>query len=429
MKYQNIIDSCWSYRVLVFMALFFVLIPWYRSGRLMSVPGPGSELFNQSGSDRPIMYRDTLQSSNMSEMNYSGMTPLSYAVFKGDWERVSWELRGGANINAVETDEGNTPLHLSVMTAWVPHGVDILRLLLDNYAAANAKTYDGNTPIHIANSLMDVASKVQVIRELVLNGCDINARNGGLRRSQFDDGFTVMHLAAARHDTQAIDALMAEFASIIDNDVKDFGGHNAYVYARDELLSPDVADRIAGPYFRITKRGEFDRNGLSGLHIAAMRGDTVWAQQMVDAGEEINVRTKRAAGARDYGYMPLHLAVLYQQVPMVVWLLAHHAAVAPAWKGNTPVHVVVRGTEPGKRVAMLQKLLEKDPRYINVQNADGETLLHLIVRVDDQELLRFVLRQYGKIVDCGIKNKEGETPLSMASRMGRVHIMRMIGDR
>ena len=82
---------------------------------------------------------------------------------------------------------------------------------------------------------------------------------------------------------------------------------------------------------------------------------------------------------------------------------------------------------PQNRIRAVQLLLNKDPENsINKQNKRGDTLLHLAVRINDTNLISFLFKRFGKVLNPSVKNRLFQTPLSLARTLHRTQIIRLL---
>src|SRR5687768_6737859 len=112
---------------------------------------------------------------------------LGHASFFGHWKVVDFLITQGANVNYALPDTGETPLHSALCKAGRPYFLYVLKLLIENGAAVNAKTIPGKetggfmrdvrtkgeTPLHRAAAYGDEA----MIQFLLDNGADKQARD------------------------------------------------------------------------------------------------------------------------------------------------------------------------------------------------------------------------------------------------------------
>jgi ankyrin repeat protein len=96
------------------------------------------------------------------------MTPLHWAVLKGNKEVVELLLVNKADVNAKDNG-GDTPLYYAAKYG----RKEIMELLLANGSDVNAANKDGWTPLHIAAS----NGRKEIAELLLANKAEINAKN------------------------------------------------------------------------------------------------------------------------------------------------------------------------------------------------------------------------------------------------------------
>ena len=94
---------------------------------------------------------------------------LFQAVMDLDIHMVRTLISEGANLNAKEYDNSNTPLHLAVGM----QNAGILSELIANGANVNAQNIAGRTPLHHVAS----GNRTDLLLQLISNGADVNARD------------------------------------------------------------------------------------------------------------------------------------------------------------------------------------------------------------------------------------------------------------
>ncbi|OQR90590.1 hypothetical protein ACHHYP_05390, partial [Achlya hypogyna] len=104
----------------------------------------------------------------------------------------------------------------------------------------------------------------------------------------------------------------------------------------------------------------------------------------------------------------LHLAVVYFSVRVFKWLLPHFPNVNLTNNvGDSPWHVAMRENNWYALIALMEFGVD-----LNAQTADGDTVLHLLLRLhgDDENLLEFVESLLSEDVSPDICNHAGERP-------------------
>lgn len=141
-------------------------------------------------------------------------------------EKVEILVKAGANVNAVESSEGDTPLH-------TVHHEGAVEALIKAGANVNATNKKGQTPLH--------CSQVKPEHALVLirEGANVNARD--------NNGRTPLHNAALSgpsNSTSAVKTIVVLIEAGAKVGEKDNGGHSAMEYIRELEISVDERARI-----------------------------------------------------------------------------------------------------------------------------------------------------------------------------------------
>ncbi|BAY86527.1 serine/threonine protein kinase [Calothrix parasitica NIES-267] len=170
-----------------------------------------------------------------------------------------------------------------------------------------------------------------------------------------------------------------------------------------------------------------------------------WAKFLIDKGADVNRKI-------NYAQTPLHYAVINQRKDIVELLLSHQAGVNAEDKfGYTPLlllfeihrknsndlniqllndyRVDVRYINAkSKRLRLpLMKLLVEKGANINIQNYQGYAPLHLAVKQNDREIVKYLIRKKAK-VDIRTKNN-AETPLMLAAKeTAEIPIVKILTD-
>jgi ankyrin repeat protein len=182
---------------------------------------------------------------------YLPLTPLHFAIIKGDVATVKLLIEKGSDVNS-KTSGGITPLHLAAVSG----NADVARLLLERGADVNARDNVGRIPLHYA-------SNASVAKMLIEAGADINARD--------KEGVTPLHYAAHK---------CARAPRV-----------------REPLL--DVVKTLLEYGADVNAKTTF---GVTPLHVAAYYGEAEIVEMLIKRGADVNARTSIDRGA----FTPLH---------------------------------------------------------------------------------------------------------------------------
>jgi ankyrin repeat protein len=208
-----------------------------------------------------------------------GATPLHEAALHGSKDVTELLLASKAEVNAKD-NLGGTPLHWA---AFAGHK-DVAELLLANKASVNAKSNKGVTPLHLAalNGYNDLA---ELLRQ-----------HGGLDTSATDSMSTGAP-APTKPTTPMIDTAIR-------------GAAEAGDLQKVEAMLKDNPDLVLSK----------DKDGMTPLHFAAVKGYRNVAELLLSHGAEVNAKNKG-------GFTPLHVAAFEGHKDVVELLLAHKAEV------------------------------------------------------------------------------------------------------
>jgi ankyrin repeat protein len=156
-----------------------------------------------------------LQPIMMNVKNMYGRTQLHHCAINGLTTSVKRLLSiRNINVNVKDDLREYTPLHFA---AWNGH-VEIARLLLQNGAEVDAKSYGGYTPLHCAAE----QGNVDILHLLVENGANLEA--------QSNDGWRALHHAAWWGNLRFIQELISRYH--VDINARKNDGRTALSWAR-----------------------------------------------------------------------------------------------------------------------------------------------------------------------------------------------------
>jgi ankyrin repeat protein len=371
--------------------------------------------------------------------NDFGVTPLLLASGNGRSAMIALLLEAEADPNLAATS-GETPL----MTAARTGSVEAVDALLDRGADVNY-----TAPGHGQSALMWAISErhASVARRLVERGADVHARSTG--------GFTPLLFAARAGDLESARALIAAGADANDKTADATSALAVAVVRGHAALAIDLLERGADPnanapgYTALHWASGSWETELTGPNGIDAQGDEEWRslagvssgkveliRALLARGADPNARLAKApprvgytqlpiehrvAGVNPYaGATPFLLAAMAGDVE-VMRLLAEHGADPrlASNDGTTPLMVAAglgrylaesRVTEPLALAAV--KLALELGGEINAVNDSGNAALHGAAQTKADTIVRFLA---GNGADLNLKNKRGQTPLTIAN--------------
>ncbi|MDI6447531.1 ankyrin repeat domain-containing protein [Anaerobaca lacustris] len=384
-----------------------------------------------------------------------GETALHRAARQGHFEVAAMLAAHGADLEA-ERPDGYTPMHLALHR----REKEIAEMLIDRGANVRVRALDGETPLHDAARLGDrdlverlMAAELDVnaqsnrfvtpllaavegmaraesdehndvIESLVTAGADVNVQNlqgdtpllmaatrGRLTLAEFliahdadvnaanRDGHTPLIRAIRHSDPAILELLIANGADINART----GDHETVLILATTMGNKTLVERL------IAGGAEVDALGgnLMGtaLHYAAERGFTPIAQNLLDAGANVNIPD----GA---GRTPTALAADVNHRNLVAMLVNRGAAVT--------IHLAAYLGD----IETIEKFVEAD---VDLDAADelGRTPLHLATEQGHRPIAALLVAG-GAEVDA--RDQYGRTPLFLAATRGAEDMVRMLAD-
>jgi ankyrin len=228
--------------------------------------------------------------------NASGNTPLHCYAKRGNIEAMRAILQNGVEVDPIAGFFSYTPLHFAV-----PHGIDIVKLLVEY--GANVKKRDGSlqTPLHLAAraGMTDVVDmllehwpggtrakddcKNRPLHLAALSGWTELVRllveiwpAGPRKKNNY--GYTPLHFAAQRGNTDVVRLLLEHWpeGTRAKDDCKNTPLHLAALSGWTELVRLLVEIWPEGPRKK-------NNHGYTPLHFAAQRGNTDVVRLLVES--------------------------------------------------------------------------------------------------------------------------------------------------
>jgi ankyrin repeat protein len=357
-------------------------------------------------------YPDFSQLANDCVLNFDndGFPPIALAVQYNNLDTLKWLHRHGSNLNIKFGIFQTTLIHLAIVTT----SYECLLYLLtecDN-DCIRKKNNLGDTPLHLASML---SKNKDIIQALVRNSNEITTLDRDV------NGNLPIHLACLHSNLIAIDILLLDKNATNFINLKNHSHHTPFLYAIHsgdfntirhlfgssnilinnninmesvDYYGRDAVSICAGLGFadlleylldikRLTVSKQDLQSGMNALHWVCNNNNSnnnefeSCAKILLDRfhkshhhhhHHQKNSNTKIIAASQpdNYGYTPLHFAVLRCHIEIIILLLNHSVDIHSAdMDGNTPLHIAY-GIQNMKIIELLL------PRAnCNIKNKNG----------------------------------------------------------
>jgi len=344
--------------------------------------------------------------------------PLIEASFKGDLSRVKRLLAEGADPN-VRAFDNTVALHFVCRNGSDTHSKAILKLLLEYGARVRLSDNNGYTPLHYVPTIIDLPLRNWFVGELVKNGADVNARtqfieSGTVPGKKNKRTYSVLDMIVDNYDRTGIIDVLQNWGTLFAKDSRS----RARTYAYDDGFR-DIAREI-DRYERGTYKS-VDGHGLTPLMMAAIRGSR---DEVVKLAKD--KRVLNGVSRDDYKQTALHLGIKHHRVPVVKALVKAGARVdAKDWKNNTLLHALAQLGNLNVQKQCVPLFVKKGAK-LTAKNKRGDTVLHLAIRMRDEKFIEYLMKKFKDHVGLSLRNKDGQTALSMAKKLKLNDIVRLL---
>jgi ankyrin repeat protein len=332
---------------------------------------------------------------------------------------VSALLEAGAEVNVEESVKGQTPLmwaaaggYAEITRMLIEHGADVTRAtrpsvdrVPNDCRICEWKSSPGGfTPLMFAAR----AGDVDTARYLLEAGADINEATA-------EYGNPLVIAAASGHEDLAVFLL----ESGGDPESRDENGVTALHHAHQNGLST-MYGVTYDPTYRVRPE---NMPGLARALLEAGADPNVQIETQYYVGPAIRSSCESAGDMT--GATPFFLAAVSADAPLLKLLHEYEADPAITTKsGNTPLMAAARSACTGQNEDDNLSPMKKQKAYqavkaivemggdIHAVNKDGETAMHKAAFTGAEEVVKYLA---GKGAKIDVKDKNGETPWSMAS--------------
>jgi ankyrin repeat protein len=348
------------------------------------------------------------------ENEESANTPLEAAVLKGDIDAVRMLLEAGANPNPSVWHE--TPV---LVLAAHKGQVEIIQVLIA--AGANVNRGFDELPLHTAVE----EGHLEVVRFLLETGANIEGYE--------EDNWTALMEASCAGYLSIVQLLVEQGADVnawsqgetplmlaarnVHREIYEF----LYPLVSDEIR--EIGDRDAEREMsRTIRRQTREQNkAVEGLNEAAMYGNLLQVQELIDAGVDVNAIAACNRTA-------LSLAIQGGKIPVIQALLKAGAdpnlpdETDDALAANSPLMEASSTFFATNRGDMVRLLIQHGAN-LNQQDAGGRTALMQALGYSDMDVIETLIKSGA---DLDIQDNEGNTVLMMAGLNKSIKLVNLL---
>jgi ankyrin repeat protein len=377
-----------------------------------------------------------LTAGSVQTVDGEGRTILHLAALEGNAAAVEAILRAGATVNTRDK-AGKTPLDLAFTDTRTKNYAETAEKLILEGGISDASIYtyfapavrssnydirisDGIAPLHYAAQ----EGHTGYVRFLLDKRADINAKNAS--------GTTPLHEAARAGNLEIMEILITGGANV---NIQDAKGNSVLHIAVPQEAHREALNLLlshgASPNLR-------DEHGDSPLHIViTLNRNTAILQTLLKGGADVTIHNTG-------GKTPLYLAVQGNRAAYIPLLLQYKSDIfAVDTEGITPFEralrdrrsaltaliteeTVLQNDSAGNTILHLATLNRADPQIIalildkkalvNARNKEGDTSLHIAVRLNSAENGGLLL---SRGADIFAPNARGENPIYLTFFPGK----------
>jgi ankyrin repeat protein len=275
----------------------------------------------------------------------------------------------------IRYEDGATPLHYAALDG----NIALVALLLNKNADLNVKNASGTTPLHEAARTGHIA----VMKKLIVKGANINIQDA--------KGNSVLHIAIPQEVQREVMALL--LSSGATPNLRDEHGDSPLHIAITLNRSVDVVRTLLESGADVSIH---NMSGKTPLYLAVEENRIAYIPLLIKYKSDI-------FAADNDGITPFELA-LKDELPALETMITEESVLQSDSGGNTALHIAVKSEARGKIIAFIFD--KKAP--VNARNNEGDTALHLAVRLNFRENGEMLLSQGADIFAF---NARSESPI------------------
>nr|XP_042907959.1 uncharacterized protein LOC107440000 [Parasteatoda tepidariorum] len=289
---------------------------------------------------------------------HEDLLPLHLAIVKGHISVINTFVKHGVSIKDV------TIRGASVLEYAIPHtNLDLINFLIDNDAPVNVKDVNGRNLLHLSIK----HGSIDLLLRLIERGVDINAVD--------KNGFTPLSLSIGLGYFDMAKKLLSKKADI---DSVDKRRQNLLHMCATNL---EYWNSVSSGYNLINEeKHNVSFPNSSGLEVFKI---------LVNLG--INIEMKNI-----YGHTPLHIACMFNNLPIVQYLTDNSANLnIPDKIGFSPLHYAV----DSNNLELVKILFASGKCSLNSMTSEGDTALCLASKSNYAEITEFLIKNKADVND------------------------------
>uniref|UniRef100_A0ACD5VJ44 Uncharacterized protein n=1 Tax=Avena sativa TaxID=4498 RepID=A0ACD5VJ44_AVESA len=332
-------------------------------------------------------------------------------------------IEAAVGMEAVMDVELNKILHVVASSGDGANFLESARLVYGKAShLLDACNGEGDTPFHSAAR----AGMVEMVSQLIRLARD---EGGGDRvkavlGKQNQQGETALHDALRLADRRTVEAMVSRLTAADDQLARVTSADDTSpLYLAILLGHDDIAQQLHHKDQGLSYSGP---NGQNALHAAVLRSARM-TNNLLQWNEDLSKQ-----GDKTNGSTPLHFAAACGFVRQVRSLVNADKSLAYRCDkdGSFPIHVAVFG----RQSSVVCELLRKCPDCAQLRDANGRTFLHIAAMEGHGKIIRFALPllqgnpRFAPIVN--MQDKDGNTVLHLAVLVGALQpFLSMLGDK